>query len=312
MRFRPEHEPDHEGAGRDDQHDRDEDRADPVGQTLDGGLGALGALDEVHDLGEGRVPTHPGRAHDERPGRVDGRPDDLVTDGLGGRDRLAGQHRLVDGGRALDEEAVDRDLVAGPDAQQVAHEHLLQRHLDLVGAAHDPGGPSLQADETPDRARRLAFGPAFQPPTQQDQAQDDRRRVEVGLWVEPGLVDELRIHRHEHAVRPGRGRADDDEGVHGRAAVPPGAPRGAVEAGAGPELDERGGPQDELVDVLHRHDGLWPEHQDHDPDGGRERDHRLDERVAEVAGAIGRLPIGGLVHVRPGSSRRRSHRPAVA
>ena len=53
------------------EHGRHEDRADPVGQALDRGLGALRPLDQVHDAGERRVAADARGAHDERARRVD-------------------------------------------------------------------------------------------------------------------------------------------------------------------------------------------------------------------------------------------------
>ena len=44
---------------------------------------------------------------------------DLVTDRLFGRDRFAGPHRLVDRAVAVGHRAVDRDLLARPDPQQI-------------------------------------------------------------------------------------------------------------------------------------------------------------------------------------------------
>ena len=58
-----------------------------------------------------------------------GRPDDLVARPDVDRDRLAGQHRGVDRRPALDDDAVDRDAVAGPDAEQVADRDGLERDL---------------------------------------------------------------------------------------------------------------------------------------------------------------------------------------
>ena len=60
------------------------------------------------------------------------------------RDRLAGQHRRVDGRAALDDDAVDRDPFAGPDAQQVADGDGLERDrcVRAVGATADDVAPS--------------------------------------------------------------------------------------------------------------------------------------------------------------------------
>ena len=48
------------------------------------------------------------------------------------RQALAGDHRLVDLGLAVLDDAVDRDLRPGPDQQQVADDDLGGGHLDLA------------------------------------------------------------------------------------------------------------------------------------------------------------------------------------
>ena len=149
---------------------------DPVRQALDRGLGALRALDQLHDPGEGRVAPDARRAHDERARGVDGGADDLVARALRGRDRLAGEHRLVDGGHALDHDAVDRHLVAGPDPQEVARDDDREVHVLLDPVADAPGGGRLEAHEAPDRPGRAALRAGLEPLPQQDQAEDDRRR----------------------------------------------------------------------------------------------------------------------------------------
>ena len=53
-------------SGGDQEHGRDEDLADPVGQALDRGLGALGVLDQLDDPRQRRVAPDARRAHDER------------------------------------------------------------------------------------------------------------------------------------------------------------------------------------------------------------------------------------------------------
>ena len=140
-RLRAGDEPDDERGRGDDEDDRHEDLGDPVGEALDRRLRALGALDEVDDPGQRRVAPDTGRAHDERAGRVLGRPDDLVARPDRDRDRLAGQHRCVDRRPALDDDAVDRDPVAGPDAQEVADRDGLERDL-VVGRRRARSGPS--------------------------------------------------------------------------------------------------------------------------------------------------------------------------
>ena len=119
-RLRADQHPGDERQRRDHEDQRHEHLAHPVGEPLDRRLGALGALDQLDDPREGGLATHVRRAHHERARGVDRGADDLVAGRLGDRDRLAGEHGLVDGRGALDHDAVDRHLVARPDPQQVA------------------------------------------------------------------------------------------------------------------------------------------------------------------------------------------------
>jgi len=111
--------------------------------------------------------------------------------------------------------------------------------------------------------------------------------------MEACLVDDLREQRHEDAVPPGRGRADDDERVHRQAAVAERPPGCDVEPPAGPDLDDRRRHEDEAVDGLHRDHGLGPEHQDHDPDGHGQRDDRLAQEPVRVACPLGGVGVRG-------------------
>ncbi len=127
-RLGSEHEPGDEREHGDNEDRGHEHFADAVGQALDRCLRALGMFDERDDPGERRVGPDPRRAEDERPGAIQGGPDHLVTDRFGDRHRLAGEHRLVDCRGPLDDDAVDRHLVARPDSQQIAGLDVLQAH----------------------------------------------------------------------------------------------------------------------------------------------------------------------------------------
>ena len=59
--------------------------------------------------------------------------DQLRAGGLRDRHRLARHQRLVDGARAFDDHAVRRDLLARPDAQQVADGDAVE--IDFLFAA---------------------------------------------------------------------------------------------------------------------------------------------------------------------------------
>ena len=83
--------PEPERRGGEDDHDRDEDRRDPVGEALHVGLAGLRVLDHPADLGERGVGADAGGAHDEAAAGVDR----CAGDGVAGCDfdghRLAGQ-----------------------------------------------------------------------------------------------------------------------------------------------------------------------------------------------------------------------------
>ena len=166
------------------------------------------------------------------------------------------------------------------------------------------------ADQPPDRARGPPLRPALEPPPEQDQADDDRRAVEVGHGLDAGRLHQLGPQRHHHRIAPGGGGPDGDQRVHRHAAVAAGPPGRAVEAAARPELDQRRRPQDEPVEGLDAHRRLGHEHHEHDPDGGGDRRDGLDQRRPlrplaldvvgrELGGDGHRRGAGGLVTVRP-------------
>ena len=97
-----------------------------------------------------------------------------------------------------------------------------------------------EPDQPVDRAGRPPLRARLEPAPEQDEADDDRRRVEVGDGLDAGRLDDRRPQGDHHAVGPGGGRADRHERVHVRRPVAGRSPRRAVEAAAGPELDERG------------------------------------------------------------------------
>ena len=122
-----EREPAGERQQREDDHDRDEDRRDAVGEPLHRRLARLRLVDEPRDLGERGVGADPRRADDEPAVRVDRRAGDLAAGGDLDRDGLAGQQRLVDGRLALDDDAVGRDLLARAHDEHVADLELRDR-----------------------------------------------------------------------------------------------------------------------------------------------------------------------------------------
>ncbi len=144
---RAEQRPGDEGGRGQSQHERDEPGRDPVGQALQRHLGALRVLDQPHDLGQCGVRADRGRPQDDAAGAVDGGADDGVADRLVHRQALAGQHALVDRGRAVGDDTVDRDLLTGADAHQVADHDAARpgcrsrRRRGARGRSSAPGRP---------------------------------------------------------------------------------------------------------------------------------------------------------------------------
>ena len=128
-RLRPEEAPDDEGEDGDHDDRRDEVGRDDVGQALDRGAGALGLADHAHDLGQQRLAADALGPHDEAAGAVDRPADDAAAWRLLDRNRLAGDHRLVDGARAFEDHAVDGHLLTGADAEPVARLDVIERNI---------------------------------------------------------------------------------------------------------------------------------------------------------------------------------------
>ena len=85
------------------------------------------------------------------------------------------------GRAALDDLAVDRDLLAGADDDDVADTTSSTGDLELAAVADHPRGPRLQADQLADRLAGPGLGARLEQPAEQDQGEDDADRLEVDL-----------------------------------------------------------------------------------------------------------------------------------
>ncbi len=224
---------------------RHEHRRHPVGEALDLGAAPLCLVDETHDLGQRRVGAHPCRLHDERSVRIHGGTDHLVARTDLDRHGLTGDHRCVDGGVSVDDHPVGRDLLARADDELHTGRQRLDRHL---GPVDESGTAYTQVGERSQRIARAPFGPDLQPLADEDQRDDDRRR----LVVDVSAVSAHSLHRmcgrrfvadaaeqHDRRPRPCRQRSHRDERVHGGGAVAQVHPCGAVESPTAPEHDRR-------------------------------------------------------------------------
>ena len=143
--------PDQEGDDRNHHNGRNEPGGDLVGQRLDRCARPLGVGHHPDDLRQHRVAADPLGTHQQAPRAVHGCSGDLVPRDLLDRHRLAADHRFIDGTATLDNDAVNRDLFARPDAQHVVHMDMLERDVLLYVSAHTARGLRSKAQQRPDR-----------------------------------------------------------------------------------------------------------------------------------------------------------------
>ncbi len=91
-RCRPEEIPDDEGDDGDSDYGRDEVAGDDIGQPGNGGLGALGLLHHLDDLGEHGVLAHLGGLKPKSPRLINGGADHLISHSLLHRDGFTRDH----------------------------------------------------------------------------------------------------------------------------------------------------------------------------------------------------------------------------
>lgn len=192
-----------------------------ISEQLRRRLRILRLLDQLDDLGKGRVSAHLGGAIAQRAALVDRRPNDFVADVLGHRHRLAGKHRFIDGRRALDHLAVDRKLVAGPQDHDVAEHDVGGCNLDLLAITENRRPWRGEVEQGPDRGRSPGAGAHLQPVAEQDEHEEHARRlVELLPLEEEGSADAEQVagayaqhhqHRHvEHSVAQGPPSGDQE------------------------------------------------------------------------------------------------------
>ncbi len=121
---------------------------------------------------------------------------------------------IIDSSTAVppfDDHAVDRDLLARPDQDDIAPLHLIDRDVLLDALAHDARRLRLQAHQPPDGFAGAAVRSRLEELAQQDQGDDDRRRLEVEVAGDQPEED-------GQGVDVGHRRAHGDQHVHvGRA-----------------------------------------------------------------------------------------------
>ena len=155
-------EPGQESDDGDDHHGGHEVAGHHVHQPGNGRFGTHRVLYHLHDLGQGGVFAHLGGPEFEGAGGVHRRPNDFVADNLIYGHTFAGDHGFINGGTAVNDLAVYRNLIARAHHNHVAHQHFLDRNLDFLAVPQHAGRFGLQIQQLADGLAGLSFGPHFQ------------------------------------------------------------------------------------------------------------------------------------------------------
>ena len=280
--------PDGPIAGDQPRHDREQQRRDDDGgrvvlcefgdKVFRLGLLLGRAFDQLEDLGHRRVVEGLGDAHFEAGGDVDAAADHLAADGDLAREGLARQRAGIQRGRAADDDAVQRDLFAGVDGDDLAHGDFAgvdalrlaaAQHVGVVGTdVHQAGdGPAragggvvleelahLIKEQHGARLVEALDGLAGRAAVDGEREGAERRHAHQKVFVEHLAVADIAHGAPEHVVA--------DEKIHDEVQREGEHPR----RGAAEHLPQRAHPVDDKED-----------------DEQRERDDDADEIFALLA-----------------------------
>ena len=119
------------------------------------------------------------------------------------RHRLAGQHRLVDGGRALDDDAVGRDLLARAGRRNGRRPRAASTGTSTsVAVAEHAGLLRAELEQGADRLARAAARAELEAAAEQDQRRDHGGDLEVRVRVDAADEDDRRPASRRRACRP--------------------------------------------------------------------------------------------------------------
>ncbi len=194
--------------------------------------------DHVRDRRQLGVGSHSLGAEDEGTPVVDGAPGHRVARSFGDRHGLAGDHRLVHIGLALDDDPVHADPLAGANPNEIADMDLVDRDLHVRPVANDRRDLRREIHQLADGIRHMAFRPSLEIAAEQDERYDDRAALEVDVLAlemrVPGVCDQG-VGR----IGPSRARPQRDEGVHRCGAMTSGTGSDREEPSATPERCRR-------------------------------------------------------------------------
>ena len=174
-----EQQPDGKGEDGDGQDHGDEDGADPVGEAGDRRLSGLCLGHEAAHLGQRGFRSDAGGADQQPAGGVDGGARDGAAGAHFNGHRFAGHQGGVDGGGAVDDDAVGGDLLARADHDDVVHGELIGRDLHFGAVGQDRGVLGAQVQQGLEGVAGLRLGVGFEEAAQQQEGGDHGGDLEV-------------------------------------------------------------------------------------------------------------------------------------
>ena len=245
-----------------------------IGDPLSGCLRALRRFHQTGDPGQSRVRADVRRPEADRAGLVHRARDDRASGLLLDGHRLAGDHRFVDRGVAVDDHAVHRGTLAGLEHDDVSDRDLRRHHAHDLPVPLDVGFARCELEELAHRVGRAAPGAHLHPVTEQQERREHDRRLVEGLATDREGESDAEDVAHQDAER--------DEHAHVEHARPDRSPRADVEDARRPQRDRRAEREQDPVGIDRRWERAASQEQRPERRVGdhREREHQRDEESA--------------------------------
>ena len=212
--LRREEHPRREGQHGEDDDGGNENAGDPVDGSLHGGLAALRIPHHADDPGQHRVLPHPVGPETERTVAIHRSGEHRRTLLLADGERFPAEHALVDIRRAFGHRAVHGDAFAGMHGDQIPGAKLRNGHGAFARRGDHRDGFRLQAHQFRDGRRRAALRPLLKQPPQQDEGDDDGRRLEIDVRLNAPRQPKFREKQVEKAEQIGDSGTDGNQRIH--------------------------------------------------------------------------------------------------
>ena len=163
-----------------DKHGKNKISRNDIGESLYRRARALGFADHAYDLSQQSFAADAFSLHDDTAGAVDRAAGDLAAFRFFNGNRFAGDHRFIDRSRALEDDAIDWNFFAGPNAQTIADLNPIHRYVFFFAiVVYQSSGLRRQSKKSFNGAAGLAARAELEDLPEQYECCDDRRRFEV-------------------------------------------------------------------------------------------------------------------------------------